>query len=176
MNRAWTLALPILVLLAAQPMPGQNAAVVGLVRDPQEATVGNATVTLTNLDTGLSQTMRTDDSGSYEFPRVRPGRYSIKVEQPGFKAFVQSPIVLELEQRARVDARLEVGEVTAVVVVESATIQLQTESSSLGSVVTAQNIVELPLNGRFFLDLAMLQPGTVAPSTAAMRSRLRLTW
>ena len=165
MNRAPALLVSFCLLSVALPLAAQNAALVGTVRDPADATVVNATVTLTNLDTGLSQTVKTDDSGSYEFARVRPGRYSLKVEQPGFKAFVQSPVALEVEQRGRVDARLEVGEVTSVVVVESTALQLQTESSSLGSVVTAQNIVEMPLNGRFFLDLAMLQPGTVAPST-----------
>ena len=146
-------------------MAGQNAALVGTVKDPQEASVGNATVTLTNLDTGLSQSIRDDDSGAYEFARVRPGRYSIKVEQPGFKAFVQSPIVLEVEHVAAQTRGSRSAMFHRLSSSRAAETQIQTESSSLGSVVTAKNIVELPLNGRFFLDLAMIQPGTVAPST-----------
>lgn len=165
MNNARVPELAAALLFASLPLAAQNAALVGMVRDAQDAAVTNATVTLTSSDTGSSQATRTDDSGGYEFPRVRPGRYSLKVEQPGFKAFVQNSLALEVDQRARADARLEVGDVSSIVMVESSTVQIQTESASLGSVVTAQKIVELPLNGRFFLDLAMLQPGTVAPST-----------
>ena len=127
--------------------------------------MASATVTLSNLDTGVSQNLKADSAGMYEFPLVRPGRYSIKVEQPGFKTYLQIPIVLEVEQRGRVDVKLEVGDVSTTVTVESSGVRIQTESSSLGSVVTAKNIAELPLNGRFFLDLALIQPGTVAPST-----------
>src|SRR5262245_35664734 len=143
----------------------QNAAVVGTVRDAQEAVIPSATVTLKNLDTGISQTTGTNSEGIYEFSRVRPGSYSIKVEKSGFKSFVQSSVVLEVDQRGRVDARLDVGETSTVISVEANDVRVQTESSSLGSVVTSKTISELPLNGRFFLDLALIQPGTVAPST-----------
>src|SRR5215510_3278410 len=143
----------------------QSAAVVGTVRDAQEAVIPSATVTLKNLDTGISQTTGTNEEGIYEFSRARPGSYSIKIEKPGFKSFLQSPVVLEVDQRGRVDAKLDLGETSTVVSVESNDVRVQTESSSLGSVVTSKTISELPLNGRFFLDLALIQPGTVAPST-----------
>ena len=164
-KRANILAGAAILFLATLPLQAQNASVGGTVRDAQESVIPNATVTLTNLGTGVSQSMKSNEAGIYEFARVRPGNYSIKVEQSGFKTFLQTPVVLEVEQRARVDARLEVGETSTLISVEAQEIRLQTESSSLGSVVTAKNIAELPLNGRFFLDLAMIQPGTVAPST-----------
>jgi hypothetical protein len=165
MTKLYGFVLGFVLLLGSLPLAAQNAALVGNVRDAQDAAVANATVTLSNLDTGVSQSLKADTAGSYEFPLVRPGRYSIKVEQVGFKTYVQSPIVLEVEQRSRTDVRLEVGDLSTTVTIESSAVRIQTESSSLGSVVTAKNIAELPLNGRFFLDLALIQPGTVAPST-----------
>jgi hypothetical protein len=155
----------LVTLAISLPLAAQNAALTGTVKDAQEALIPNAVVTLTNSQTGVPQTVTTNESGTYEFARVRPGTYSLKVERPGFKTFVQNQVVLEVEQRARVDARLEVGETSTVVSVEAQDTRVQTESSSLGSVVTTRNIQELPLNGRFFLDLALIQPGTVAPST-----------
>ena len=163
-RRAW-FGIVVLFVAGCAPLMAQNAAVVGTVRDAQEAVIPNASVTLKNLDTGISQTTGTNEEGIYEFSRVRPGSYSIKVEKSGFKSFLQSPVVLEVDQRGRVDAKLDVGETSTVVSVEATDVRVQTESSSLGSVVTSKTIAELPLNGRFFLDLALIQPGTVAPST-----------
>jgi hypothetical protein len=164
-NRAVHVIGLVFLFAGTVPLAAQNAALVGTVRDAQDAVVPNATVTLTNLDAGVTQTTLSNEAGIYEFPRVRPGNYSVKVERQGFKTFVQSQVALEVEERGRVDVRLEVGDTTTVITVEAQEIRIQTESSSLGSVVTTRNIAELPLNGRFFLDLAMIQPGTVAPST-----------
>jgi hypothetical protein len=165
MGSSGRVRLAVFLLVGVAPLAAQNASVLGTVRDAQEAVIPNATVTVTNLDTGVTQVTRTDSSGNYEFPQMRPGGYSIKVEHPGFTTHVQSPVVLEVEQRGRADVSLQVGETSTVVNVESETLAIQTESSSLGSVVSATKIAELPLNGRFFLDLAMIQVGTVAPST-----------
>jgi hypothetical protein len=155
----------VLFCFGAIPALAQNAALVGTVRDSQQAIVPGATITLKNVDTGVELTTKTDEMGIYEFPIVRPGNYSLKAEQPGFKSFVQSSIVLAVDQRGRVDATLEVGEVTAEVNVEALAAAVQTESSALGDVVDTQKITQIPLNGRFFLDLALLTAGTVVPST-----------
>jgi hypothetical protein len=155
----------LFLLLGAIPLAAQNASLVGTVRDALDAVIPEATVTLTNTDTGVAQTTRTDTAGKYEFSTVRPGNYSVKIEQSGFKTFVQSPIVLAVEQRARVDGNLQVGEASTQISVEAEVAGVQTESSSLGEVVENKKIVEIPLNGRFFLDLALLTAGTVVPST-----------
>ena len=147
------------------PLAAQNASLVGTVKDPQGAVVPRATVTLTNSQTRVTQTAASDDSGNYEFSVVRPGEYSIKVEAPGFKTWMQSGMVLAVDQRARADAPLEVGEATVLVNVEASAQGVQTETSSVGEVIETKKIVEIPLNGRFFLDLALLTPGTVVPST-----------
>ena len=153
------------VLGVSLPLLAQNASLVGSVKDPQNAAMPNAAVTLTNRDTGVSQTTATDAAGNYEFPTVKPGTYSIKAEQKGFKTFQEERFVLAVDARARFDVVMQLGEASTVVTVEANPTGVQTESSSLGSVVENTKIVELPLNGRFFLDLALMQAGTVVPST-----------
>src|SRR6266853_5725036 len=153
------------LFLVAAPLAAQNAALVGSVKDAQNALIPNATVTMTSVDTNISQTVNTNAEGYYEFPVVKPGSYSLKVQHTGFQTFVQSQFVLNVDQRARIDASLEVGEASTIITVEANAGGVQTESSSLGSVVTSERIREIPLNGRFFLDLALLQAGTVMPST-----------
>jgi hypothetical protein len=155
----------VCLLLVALPAAAQNAALVGTVTDPQQAAIPDAVVTLSNLGTGVVQTVKTDADGNYEFPLVRPGNYSVKAEHTGFKTFVQSPLKLAVEERARVNATLALGETTTTVTVEASSAGVQVESSSLGEVVTGKRIVEMPLNGRFFLDVALLAAGTVVPST-----------
>jgi len=149
----------------ALPLAAQNAAVVGTVRDPQQAVISGASVTLTNLDTGVVQTAKTDGSGAYEFPFVKPGKYSLKAEQKGFETFVENQFTLAVDDRSRIDPVLRVGEATTVITVEAAAGGIQTESANLGEVITSKQISEIPLNGRFFLDLALMSAGTVAPST-----------
>src|SRR5712692_6679952 len=153
------------LFLVATPLAAQNAALVGSVKDAQNALIPNATVTMTSVDTNNSQTVNTNAEGYYEFPVVKPGSYSLKVQHTGFQTFVQSQFVLNVDQRARIDASLEVGEASTIITVEANAGGVQTESSSLGSVVTSERIREIPLNGRFFLDLALMTAGTVMPST-----------
>jgi hypothetical protein len=125
----------------------------------------NVTVTLTSQATGVSMSTRSESDGNFEFPTVRPGTYKVRAEQKGFQTFVEGNVVLAVDDRVRVDPVMQVGETTTVVTVEVQATTVQTESSALGSVVENKKIVELPLNGRFFLDLALMQAGTVVPST-----------
>jgi hypothetical protein len=159
-----TLAV-VLLLLAALPLSAQNAALVGTVKDQQGGVMANVTVTLTSLETGVGLTTNTDTGGDFEFPTVRPGSYRVKAEQKGFQTFVQSGIVLAIGDRLRVDPTMQVGETTSVVTVEALATTVSTETSAMGSVVDNKKIAEIPLNGRFFLDLALMQAGTVVPST-----------
>jgi Carboxypeptidase regulatory-like domain len=165
MRRGHFVSLVLGILFGATTAFAQNAALVGNVRDAQQAVIPGAAVTLTNSDTGVSLTGNSNETGAFEFATVRPGNYTLKVEQPGFRAFTQS-LVLAVGQRGRVDVVLQVGEITAAVTVEAATTPfVQTESSALGDVVDTKKISDVPLNGRFFLDLALLTAGTVVPST-----------
>src|SRR5947208_724505 len=165
MIRRFSVCLAIVfVCSAAIPALAQNAALVGTVRDAQQALIPGVMVTLQNLDTGVELTTMTNELGNYEFPTVRPGSYSVRVELSGFRRFVQN-IVLAVDQRGRVDATLQVGDVSAEVTVQETTAVVQTESSALGDVVQSRDLVNIPLNGRFFLDLALMTAGTVVPST-----------
>ena len=157
----WALSLFVSFL----PLAAQSGSIAGTVGDPQRAPIPNVTVVLTNLDMGVAVHVNTDGEGNYEFRFVRPGNYSIKVEHPGFRAFLQGPIKLDVDQRARVNVSLELGEATSTVNVEAGAAGVQTESSNLGTVTDTRKILEIPLNGRFMLDVALLSPGTVVPST-----------
>src|SRR5262245_37177636 len=101
-----------IVFLCLSAIPGfaQNASLVGTIHDAQQAVIPGVTVTLANADTGVETTAIGDEMGNYEFPAVRPGNYSIKINKPGFQSFNQS-IVLVVGQRARVDVTWQVGAV-----------------------------------------------------------------
>src|ERR1035438_7167032 len=132
----------------ASPVAAQNASLVGTARDAQQSVMPNVAITLTNIQTGVSQTTKTDIEGNYEFPVVRPGDYSLKAQQSGFKTFLQNSFALRVDERSRVDADMQLGETSAAVTVEASPAGVQTESSSLGDVVENKKIVEIPLNGR----------------------------
>jgi hypothetical protein len=154
----------VCVCFAAIPAVAQNAALVGTVRDAQQAVIPGAKVTLKNVDTAVETTTTTNETGNYEFPTVRPGSYTVRVELSGFRPFAQN-ITLAVQQRSRVDATLQVGNVANEVSVQEGAALLQTETSALGDVVQSRELRDIPLNGRFFLDLALMQAGTVMPST-----------
>ena len=157
-------AILLFVCFGAIPAMAQNASLVGTVRDAQQALIPGAMVTLKNVDTGIELTAMTNEMGNYEFPTVRPGNYTVRVDLSGFRSFAQN-LPLAVSQRARVDATLQVGNVSAEVTVQEAAAAVQTETSALGDVVQSRELRDIPLNGRFFLDLALMQAGTVAPST-----------
>ena len=154
----------VFMCFGAIPAMAQNASLVGTVRDAQQALIPGAMVSLKNVDTGIELTVMTNEMGNYEFPTVRPGNYTVRVDLSGFRSFAQN-LALAVNQRVRVDATLQVGNVSAEVTVQEAAAAVQTETSALGDVVQSRELRDIPLNGRFFLDLALMQAGTVAPST-----------
>jgi hypothetical protein len=155
----------LLAAIFAASLAAQNAAITGSVRDAADAVIPEVAVALINVDTQITLRTTTDATGNYEFPGLRPGTYSVKAERQGFKAFVQANVALEVDQRARLDIKLELGSTTETITVAESTLAVQTDTSSLGEVMDTKKIVDAPLNGRFFLDLALLTPGTVVPST-----------
>ncbi len=155
----------LLLFVCFTPLAAQNASITGTVTDPQQAPIPNVPVTLSNADMGVAIRATTDVEGNYEFVFVQPGNYMIKVDHPGFRAFRQGPIKIDTDQRARVNVALELGETSSAVNIVAGTGGVQTESSTLGTVTDTRTIVGIPLNGRFILDVALLAPGTVVPST-----------
>jgi hypothetical protein len=153
---AWAFTLFALVTcLSAQTTTG---GISGTVSDAAQAAVPSAHVSITRKDTNEVRTTSTDESGSFEFTAVPPGEYSVQVSQPGFKEAVQN-IELRVQQFAKLDFSLQVGQATEKVVVTGQTQLLDTETSSLGQVVENQEVTQLPLNGRNSLAFVELTPG-----------------
>ncbi len=138
---------------------GSQGGITGRVTDPNGAALPSATVTLTNLATAQEKQTTTSDEGYYTFLALQPSKYSIRVTMSGFKTAVTTGLVLEVNQMLTDDVKLQVGSVDTNVEVEASAPLIQLETSSTGQVITSQQIVEMPLNGRNFLNLALLVPG-----------------
>ena len=134
----------------------ESAEVLGTVRDPSGKAIPGTAVTLTNQDTGIQFKANSDENGSFDFFNVKVGRYSLTAEHPGFSKFATSDIPVNVNARQRVDVAMQVGAVTQSIEVNGAAAALETDSSDRGQVVNRQAIVELPLNGRNYSDLALL--------------------
>jgi hypothetical protein len=135
----------------------------GTVSDSSGGAVSGAVVTVKNLGTNLSRTASTDEQGSYAVTLLPVGAYSVMAQATGFRLFLRERIELEVQAKLRVDVKLEVGEVTERVIVTTEVPQVDTASSTLGKLVEERRILELPLNGRNFLQLGVLQAGVVPP-------------
>jgi len=146
-----------------------NGTITGTITDPSGAAVGGVQVQITNRDTGEQRTATSQDNGSYIVPQLPPGRYSISVEKQGFTKEVQTNVQLLVNQSATLDFKLSLATVAETVEVTAATPQLNTTNSTLGDVVQHQQIVDLPLNGRNFTQLALLTPGA-APQESGQQS------
>ena len=163
-----TLLVPALLLVIGplaltQPAQGQviNASLYGTVSDASGAAVPGATITATNVATAVATNTVSDATGDYLFPSLPPAAYDITVEKGGFKTTVISGITLLVDQKARIDAKLEVGGVTTKVEVTGAAPLVETKTASVGTVIGEQQAVDLPLNLRRLTSLAELVPGTV---------------
>jgi hypothetical protein len=133
----------------------------GTVKDAQGAVVQNATVTVRNVATNASRTANTDDNGQYRVLQLQPGVYDIKAAAPNFKQSVLGNIQVQVGQSASVDLSLQVGDVGEVINVAPQTeAQIERSDNTVSGVINTLQIESLPLNGRNFLDLAQLQPGT----------------
>ena len=155
--------LLVLVSVGAFPLQvfaqQETATMTGTVRDLSGAMMPNATVTVTNIQTNISVKTETDEAGSYIIPSLRPGEYSVTAERIGFSKTIRTGVTLQVAQVARIDIALQPGGVSETVEVVGATSLLDTETSSRGLVIDQKKIVELPLNGRDYNQLALLSPG-----------------
>jgi hypothetical protein len=155
---AFCLLTGTMTALVAQTFYGS---ILGSVTDPSSSVLPQTAVTLINSATGERRTMQTDDSGAYQFLNLPPGQYRLEVEKTGFRRFVRDPITVEVQSAVRIDVGMQVGDVTQTVEVTGLTPLIQTESSTLGQVVEARKVLEMPLNGRNVFGLVALVPGVV---------------
>jgi hypothetical protein len=133
----------------------------GIVTDPSGGVVVGAIVTAINTQTGVRAAIHTDKSGFYNFPDLSVGTYDLEVEQRGFKTFQQSKIVIDANSAIKIDVKLELGEISEKVTVESQAVHVETQSTQMGEVIDSQKMTAVPLNGRDFTNLLSLQPGVV---------------
>lgn len=168
-------ALLTLVFISASFVSAQtiDTGILGTVRDPSGAAVVGAEVTVTNVATGVHHSSKSSTDGSYQVRYLTPGDYAVEVRAAGFRTIRRTGVALQLSQQARVDVALELGQLAETVEVSAAASLLQTENAVLGAVVGSERIVNLPLNGRNFAQLAALTPGvTVMTQFGGLFSRV----
>jgi hypothetical protein len=153
--------LTALLISLAIPVVAQlpTATILGDAKDASGGVLPNATVTVTNVDTGLTRTVKTSDDGEYRFPELPVGRYEVKGEHAGFKIVTRKGITLEVTQQAVINLDFEVGSTDQQVVVTEEAPMINTQDATLGGTVNETKMSELPLNGRNYIDLALYQPG-----------------
>ena len=136
--------------------------IAGTVTDQSGAVLPNTPVTITNTATGATRTMNTNSAGDYRFEGLPQGTYQVSVQATNFKESVTSGVEVHAASTTTVDVKLQLGKATEHVDVEANAIQVQTDSAALGETVEGQQVRELPLNGRSFVQLTQLQPGVSA--------------
>jgi hypothetical protein len=166
-NIAWraALALWLGLLSAAGEAQVTTGTIVGTVKDPGGAAIPGATVTISDVNKGTASTFTTDATGSYNAPFLIPGTYEVAIEMSGFKKLVRKGVVLQVNERARIDATLEVGTFSEATEVTALAPLTRSDSAELGEVIEERAIRELPLNGRNFAALVYLAPG-ITPGQA----------
>ena len=166
-----------LVSFSSMWAQGVRATIVGRVTDESGAIVPQTKITISNVGTNEARSVEAGDDGEFVIPQLMPGEYMVAAERPGFRRDLRRGVVLETGQQARIDIVLKVGAVTEQVEVTGAAPIVASENASIGNVVDQKKIVELPLNGRDYLQLAFLQPNVFAPaqnSTLGFRGGLNV--
>lgn len=136
-----------------------SGTLLGSVRDSASAALPSATVKLQNIETNITTTLTTDSSGNFQFTNVRIGRYKLTAEAAGFSSAVAENIQVTVNSRQSLNMVLTAGEVTEVVTIEASPELLETNTSDRGQIISREQIVNLPLNGRAYADLALLSTG-----------------
>src|SRR5438128_3918697 len=155
------------VLCAGWLMASPTGSITGVVRDSTGAVVPGVKITATNIGTNAQLSSTTNENGFYEFPQLAPANYSLTIELQGFKRTVIN-VLVEVDQITRADVALQVGDIVQQVEVQAVAPILESDKSTLSSVVESRTITNLPLNARQYLDLALTAPG-VLPSTTGVQ-------
>src|SRR5262245_20641766 len=156
-----SLLVAVLVLTGNSGWAQVTAAISGKVEDASGAAVGGATVTVKNVETGVSRTVTTDETGTYRALSLSVGQQEVRAEKPGFRSAVRNGITLVVGQEAVVDLKLDIGQVTQEVTVSADTPLVDLTTASVSGLVSEREIKELPLNGRSFDNLITLNPGAI---------------
>jgi hypothetical protein len=150
-----------LLLIAVPAIYAQTGSITGTVSDPAGAVVGNAQITLTQLATGVTQSAVANQEGIYIFATVNPGRYRLQCVAPGFSTQETSDVGVEVGQSLRLNFQMQLGSTTERIDVSASATLIQTESTEVGQVIDSRRIVDMPLNGRNYLELAQFSVGVI---------------
>ena len=163
-------AMPLALLLIAAPAYPQSAqttgTILGVVKDSTGAVVAGTTVTITNVGTAQTRTVTTGDDGAFRVPALPAGSYRMRIEKSGFKTETRDGLTLDVAQELSINTSLQVGASTQEVVVTGEAPQINTTTSSLGGLVDDVKMEDLPLNGRNYIDLSLLQAGVTRNANA----------
>ncbi len=157
-RRSSLLLAALFTIFAAQAL-AQEATIVGTVTDPTGAAVANATISVTNNDTGVTRDLSSNGDGQYVAPDLVIGRYSVHAAAAGFKAAEQKNITLDVGDRTRVDFKLTVGSAQETVTVEASAVTVQTDTGEVSNLITGEQVTQLATNGRSLYELFALAPG-----------------
>ena len=158
-----SVAILFLLMQAEARAQAGSAELTGQVVDSAGAALSNASVIATEMQAGVVTRTSSSAAGLYVFNNLRPGKYSVSVEATGFQTFVQKGVTLTTGERVRVDVKMAVGDVKENITVSADAPLLQTESGSITQSIDHDKVVDLPLNGRTFVQLATLSPGVMLP-------------
>jgi hypothetical protein len=171
---AWALAcLGLVVLLCGANVTfaqDVTATITGTVTDPSGAAIAGATVTSKSVERGISYTAVTNDAGLYRIPQLPVGNYDLRVEKTGFQTALYPAFTLVLNQIARIDVELKVGQISQTVEVTGAAPVLKTESTQVDTIINAVTNENLPLASRNYVQLTLLAPGSVSTDPSSFTS------
>lgn len=174
MTKKFAFLLCMLILVSAIAFAQVTASIKGTVTDASGAAVAGAKVTATSAALGIERSTTTNGSGDYEIPSLPPGIYKVKVEQTGFQTQQADHVSIEVSQNVVQNFGLKVASSTEVITVEGTAPIIESTTITVGQTITQRTVQELPLNGRHFVDLALLVPGTVtAPQNGFLTAPLR---
>src|SRR5574342_884796 len=160
-TRVLTTLLLVFLCISAANAQEVRASLTGIVSDPSGAPVAGATITVVNLSTNITVSAQTNPTGNYTVPFLAPGTYRMTVQQQGFRRFVRENIVLEAQARVRIDASLELGELSQSVTVSESVSLLQTESATRAQVISNDLLANVPTQGRNPFQIAWTAPGVI---------------
>ena len=157
------IALVFCLLMSPTGMAQSTATLQGTVTDSKRAVVPNATVTARNKGTSFERTTQTDTDGNYQIAALPVGSYSVEVKAQGFKTQLADQVAVEVARTVVQNFQMDIGAISETVLVSSEVPIIESATTSVGTVINQRTVQEIPLNGRHFVDLGLLIPGSVTP-------------